>query len=261
MLKIVDRWFARRTISDGITLIYEPYVHPFLRCNIWHVRGRDSDLLIDTGLGIASLQAEIQDLTDRPLKAVATHIHYDHVGGLHEFESRIMHPSEAHLMEDYRQHTTLASHDFPARYLEPEQNPGFESYLISAQTQRAFRPEDYRIKSTRVTTTVDDGDIIDLGDKHFEVMHLPGHSPGSIGLWEPRSATLFSGDAVYDGVLLDELNDSHIPDYILTMRRLRELPVSIVHGGHEASFGRTRLVAIVDQYLSDRDHSGGEQNA
>ncbi len=91
MLKIADRWFDRKVISHDITLIFEPYVHPFLRCNIWHVRGRDADLIVDTGLGAASLKTELQDLIDKPVIAVATHIHYDHVGCLHEFEQRVMH--------------------------------------------------------------------------------------------------------------------------------------------------------------------------
>ena len=50
-------------------------MHPFLRCNIWHVRGRDADLLVDTGLGCASLKEHIGDLIDKPLIAVATQIH------------------------------------------------------------------------------------------------------------------------------------------------------------------------------------------
>ncbi|MEJ2130288.1 MAG: MBL fold metallo-hydrolase, partial [Gammaproteobacteria bacterium] len=80
-----------------------------------------------------------------------------------------------------------------------------------------------------------------------------GHSPGSIGLWEAASGTLFSGDAVYDGLLLDELPDSDIEAYVRTMKRLRELPVDIVHGGHEPSFGRERLHEIIDAYLRHRD--------
>ena len=52
--------------------------------------------------------------------------------------------------------------------------------------------------------------MVDIGNRHFEVLHLPGHSPGSIGLWEEASGTLFSGDAVYDGPLLDELPTSNI---------------------------------------------------
>ena len=58
-------------MDDDITLIFEPHVVPFLRCNIWHVRGRDRDLVIDTGLGVASLSEFAKDILDRPVTAVA----------------------------------------------------------------------------------------------------------------------------------------------------------------------------------------------
>ena len=44
-------------LADGVTLIHEPWIKPFYRCNMWHVRGRDRDLLFDTGLGHFSLRA------------------------------------------------------------------------------------------------------------------------------------------------------------------------------------------------------------
>ena len=83
-LGVADRWFERRALADGVTWLWEPHVNPLVRCNLWHVRGRDRDLLVDTGLGVASVRAAIADLLDKQLVAVATHIHYDHVGGLHE---------------------------------------------------------------------------------------------------------------------------------------------------------------------------------
>ena len=67
--------------------------------------------------------------------------------------------------------------------------------------------------------------MVDTGDRAFEVLHLPGHSPGSMGLWEPKTGILFSGDCVYDGPLLDGLEESNIGHYIASMKRLRELPV------------------------------------
>jgi glyoxylase-like metal-dependent hydrolase (beta-lactamase superfamily II) len=109
------------------------------------------------------------------------------------------------------------------------------------------------VRPARPTRIVEQGHVVDLGDRSFEVLHLPGHSPGSMGLWEKRTGTLFSGDAVYDGPLLDELEDSNIADYVRTMRRLRKLPVNIVHAGHSSSFGRTRLIELVDAYLARRD--------
>ena len=91
--------------------------------------------------------------------------------------------------------------------------------------------------------------MVDLGDRAFEVLHLPGHSPGSIGLYEHGTQTLFSGDAIYDGPLLDDLADSDIVAYRQTMERLLTLPVSVVHAGHEPSFGRERLQTLARAYL------------
>ena len=102
------------------------------------------------------------------------------------------------------------------------------------------------------TRLLDDGDVVDIGDRAFEVLHLPGHSPGSIGLWDAASGVLFAGDALYDGPLLDELDGSDIDAYCATMSRLRELPVSVVHAGHEPSFGRQRLIELCDAYLARR---------
>ena len=66
ILPIADRWFEIRRVSDDITLLWEPHVVPLIRCNIWHVRGRDRDLLIDTGLGMASLKAAARHLFEKP---------------------------------------------------------------------------------------------------------------------------------------------------------------------------------------------------
>lgn len=255
MLQVADQWYETKKLSDELTLIFEPHVHPFLRCNIWHLRGRDRDLLIDTGLGVSSLKDAIADLIDKPVLALATHIHYDHVGCLHEFDQRLMHSTEATRMEDYQEFSWLRISDFPENYQSSLKNDEYDDYLIKARPTSHFTLETYQITSTTITRTLDEGDVVDLGNRALTVFHLPGHSPGSIGLWDNKSGTLFSGDALYDGELLDELPDSNIPDYIQTMKRLRELPVDVVHGGHEPSFGRKRMIELIDTYLDWRQAS------
>jgi hypothetical protein len=69
MLRVADHWYDTRKLTNELTLIYEPHVHPFLRCNIWHLRGRDKDLLVDTGLGVSSLKNAIADMIDKPVMA------------------------------------------------------------------------------------------------------------------------------------------------------------------------------------------------
>jgi glyoxylase-like metal-dependent hydrolase (beta-lactamase superfamily II) len=83
------------------------------------------------------------------------------------------------------------------------------------------------------------------------VLPLPGHSPGSIALFDQRDGTLFSGDVVYDDVLLDTIAGSDRDLYRASLGRLRELPVRVVRPGHGPSFGPRRLHSIIDRYLKE----------
>jgi glyoxylase-like metal-dependent hydrolase (beta-lactamase superfamily II) len=251
--QIAETWFEFRRVDDDITLIWEPHVVPLIRCNIWHVRGSDRDLLIDTGLGMASLKAAARHLFEKPLAAVATHAHYDHVGGFHEFEERVVHDAEARKVAAGNAASLYGAGKEDA-LLESIRAAGYEvpPELFTAVPSDGYDPRSYRVLPAPATRIVGEGDVIDTGDRHFEVLHLPGHSPGSIGLWEEGSGTLFSGDAIYDGPLLDELPGSDIPAYVATMKRLRQLPVSVVHAGHDPSFGRARLRELCDAYLAKR---------
>jgi len=111
-VEIADRWFETRRIDDDITLLWEPHVIPLMRCNIWHVRGRDRDLLIDTGMGIASLKEATQSLIDKALIAVATHTHADHVGSHYEFDDCLVHRLEAEGLQQPGARNTLIADDF-----------------------------------------------------------------------------------------------------------------------------------------------------
>jgi len=108
------------------------------------------------------------------------------------------------------------------------------------------------VKGAPATRIVDDGDVIDLGNRQFEVFHTPGHSPGGIALWEAASGVLFSGDIVYDGELIEDTYHSNATDYIASMERLLELPVNVVHGGHFSSYGRDRHREIINDWLAGK---------
>ncbi len=250
-IKTARPWFDATRGADGITLIVEPYVDPLIRCNIWHVRGRDRDLLIDTGLGLASVRRLVSELAERQPWAVATHTHFDHVGGIHEFETRLVHRAEADALAEPAD-ASIHVDDFPlsVKALLADSRPGAE--LVTAYPFEGFDSSSFRILPAAATRILDEGDVIELGGLDFEVLHLPGHSPGSIGLWDADSGTLFAGDAIYDGELLEGLPGSEAQAYTTTMERLRSLPVRVVHGGHCKSFGRERMIKIIDSFLASR---------
>lgn len=230
-------WFEKRAVDALTTMFTEPFVHGYMRANIWHVRGRDLDLLVDTGMGICPLAREIDTPAGKPLLAVATHIHLDHVGSLHEFALRagpLQSAAEFSLMSD------AATYADEFRSLEG---------AVSRLPWPGWNVVDYRITPAPLTRTLAEGEKVDLGDRQFTVLHLPGHSPDSIALFDERDGTFFSGDAIYDDTLLDDLPDSDKTAYRHTMRRLLDLPIRIGHGGHGPSFTRQRMREIASRYL------------
>lgn len=253
-LEVAESWFEKRKIDADITLLWEPHVVSLYRCNIWHIRGQERDLLIDSGMGVCSLRAAAKSLFEHPTIALATHSHVDHTGCFHEFQERAAHPAEAdRFVLDAA--TSLRVDNMPEEFRCYLDRVGYgitSEYLITALPDAKFPIDSWQQIGANPTWIVDEGDVIDLGNRQFEVLHLPGHSPGSIGLWEAKTGILFSGDAIYDGPLLDELPDSDIADYVKTMERLLTLAISCVHAGHDPSFDAARLKEIACQYIDSR---------
>lgn len=235
-------WYETKRIENDVTWIYEPAINPFFRCNIWHIKGRERDLLIDSGSGLYSLRGSVARLAERPVTAVASHAHFDHIGCHHEFDRCLVHPSELPVLLAPDPHETLAE-----RYATAE--------MFDRLPPGGFDADRYKIEATEADRVqpLQAGARLDTGDRSFEVLHLPGHSPGTIALWDERNGVLFSGDAIYDGELLADNHHSDIDDYIDSMRRLLKLPVNQVHGGHFDSFGRDVYQRIIRDFLDTYD--------
>jgi len=230
--------FKTLKISDRISLIQETGVANFMRCNIWHVRGRDFDLVVDTGMGLSPLKNWLGNETDRPIKAIVTHSHFDHSGSLHEFDCRLGHHLEASILAAPNNQATA----FSGSWAEIE--------IVDTNRHPEYSASTYCVTPAPLTGYLDEGDVLDLGDRAYQILHLPGHSPGSIGLWDIKERTLFSGDAVYDGELLDTVYHSDPMIYRQTLRRLVELDAETFHAGHYPSFGKSQLNRLVRDYLA-----------
>ena len=141
-LEVAERWFEHRTIDEGVVLIRETHVDPFLQANVFLVRGRDRDLLVDSGLGLASLRVELADLFERPVVAVATHRHFDHTGGLHEFDEIVVHRADADAVANAEGFASLRIEEYP-----PEELSGYDppATLLTALPAVGFDIAGYRV--------------------------------------------------------------------------------------------------------------------
>lgn len=243
---VSSQWFATHQINEQLYCLNEIHYWEWNRANLWLIKGQTQDLLIDTGLGVTSLRQHLASLLDKPLLVVASHVHFDHAGGLHEFDRTAIHAAEVEALRNADPMSTLCD---PS--LGWVLDDHFEQLPFLGFTARQ-----YTFKGTEPSQILHDGDVIDLGNRAFEVLHLPGHSPGAIALYDPQHQELFSGDVVYDGELLDDLPGSDPPAYLDSYERLQKLPVEAVFPGHYQRFGQQRLQELIRDYLEAKRKPG-----
>jgi len=79
-----------------------------------------------------------------------------------------------------------------------------------------------------------DGDIIKLGDRSFRIIHTPGHTAGSICLYDEENQTLLSGDSI-QGRGVEEGNiliRTTKKEYVESMKKLLKLKINILVMDH-----------------------------
>lgn len=257
-LPVADEWFQITKVDEALTLIQEPYVDPWVSANIWHIRGREMDVLIDSGMGIAPLRPELlRRFPDREPVVVITHGHLDHMGSAHEFAECWAHRLEPTTESGFG---TLFGPDLirilGAEDVEFAPPPPL---MVTALPYADYSVDDYELVPVVPTRRLEEGDEIDLGDRVLTVLHLPGHTPGSIALHDIANKVLFTGDVIYDPpALLDSLHGSDLADYRLSVRRLLDVNVEVVHAGHGESFDGNRLHELANQYLTNTFPESGK---
>jgi glyoxylase-like metal-dependent hydrolase (beta-lactamase superfamily II) len=123
-------------------------------------------------------------------RLVLTHFHDDHAGGAAEAGSWPGVTVFAH-----RADAPIVRGDHPA---PPPELTAFERQL-HAQVAKGLT----RAPAARVDVELDDGDVLDIGDG-ARVVHVPGHTDGSIALHLPAERVLFTGDVIahHEGQLM-----------------------------------------------------------
>ncbi|MGB9185407.1 MAG: MBL fold metallo-hydrolase [Solirubrobacteraceae bacterium] len=250
-------WFQTRELHPGVWLVAEPS-----HVNTWLVAGEERAVLLDTGLGIAPIRPVAERLTDRPLSVLNTHAHFDHIGGNHEFQEIAIHELGAPTLEQEVSPVLLADYLIYTRQLlaackEYRRTDGALFHLLTPDNDPrplppGFDAAHWRIPASRATTTLRDGDRIDLGARTLTTLHTPGHSPDSICLLDEREGILFAGDTINTGPIYAHLPDSDIEAFGASTRRLAELAPELrtvlVHHFGRVEVGPAFLPAVAEAF-------------
>jgi glyoxylase-like metal-dependent hydrolase (beta-lactamase superfamily II) len=150
------------------------------KTNMFVIKGNKYALLIDTGFGLSDLKQLVKGLCgDIPVKVINTHAHLDHDFGNNQFDTvmvgwydelaAICPVSEADMLRCI------------TGFFEPMLAEGYDLSQWNPGPAKHIEP-------------VSAGDKIDLGGLCLEILETPGHTCGSISLFEPNLGWLFTGD-------------------------------------------------------------------
>ena len=178
--------------------------------------GSEQAMLIDTGYGYGNLPAAVRSITDKPLIIVNTHGHPDHACGNWQFTEPIwIHPSDLKPCQLYN--TKEAR-----KKAMPTQKPDDfleDSYLNGGTGNLKFLTE---------------GQTFDLGGLKLEVVALPGHTIGSVGILNRADREIFVGDAMNSALFLFQDGISAtLSVYRKTLDYAWNLPVDTLWLSHE----------------------------
>lgn len=158
-----------RSQQDSFELV-RPGVWFFSDCmgdSYYLIEGRDRSLLIDTGMGSASIMPLLRKISDKPIDLAVTHAHGDHMLHADEFDRVYIPAGEREIL------------------------PQFMSSMMPGLKLREGAVQ-----------YINDGDIIDIGGVYIEAIALSGHTPGSTLYADYRHKCLFTGDATGSGIFV-----------------------------------------------------------
>ena len=215
-------FFKSKNIAEGTFQIENAFTGGF-STYAYLLEGKDYALLIDTIMGWGDLKAYCATLTDKPVKVVNTHAHWDHIGGNFHFDSCYMPVRDI----PYFQTVIGVTKDVIFAQAKMSALDEFKELLVCDDNFSDTKP----LK----VFPLSDGDIFDLGDRKVEVVEVGGHTPGSIVLIDDKTRIAFCGDACNGNTLLEFKTSLPVNVYLQNLRRLAAYSdrFDMMYGGHE----------------------------
>jgi len=180
------------------------------------IRGTRGNMLIDSGLdsnypdlkeSLHYIGMKVRDI----YVVVNTHEHFDHIGANRYFQ----------------EHALIAAHRFAATKM------AFDDRYVTL-----YKSGDANEISMHVHLWLESRSRIDLGNFALDIIHTPGHTSGSICVYEPEKKFMFTGDTLFAGGRLPVISESgSIGDYINSLKSLQTRLIKEIYPGHgEVSF-------------------------
>ncbi len=195
--------------------------------------GEKSALLVDAGYGTEDVHTFVRTLTQLPLSVIITHGHHDHCLGARWFEKTMM------FAEDQQDFITYTGDETRRRVLGQAKTKGLDV------------PEDFLTAQIPMPLPLSE-QTVDLGDMKVQVIHCPGHTPGSAVVYVPDRSILLTADDWNPCTWLFFPAALGAHEYLDNVRKLQKLPYTHVLCSHQpVLFERGMMDAFLDGMTDD----------
>lgn len=209
--------------------------------NSYIVIGPDRSLLIDAGMNLPESK-EAFDLALSKLNVpwnkvdvFLTHGDLDHAAGLTQIARQTMRVYSG--MTDFRQRSTPIMRG--ETFLDTVERICVEHGTPYEFDRDWWAPMRDRGTDDILVSTLREGDVLDVGDYHFEVIATPGHEPYHLCLFDRASGIFAAGDHVmgdsYPSVVLSSDTDE-LGTYLASLDKIHDVPAKLVLPGHGEEF-------------------------
>lgn len=170
-------------ITKGLIRIAECYQPGDPAVNMYLVRGTAKSLLFDSGFGLTgTLRHFVEQLTNQPVVCVVGHGHPDHVGGAALFDTVYMNPKDEALLPVSLSTERRMGDVFGHGCTDEDLKSYCEEHIVLPERLEYF--------------SVQNGDILELGGIKLTAYEIPGHTQGSIALYNQAEDYALISDAV-----------------------------------------------------------------
>jgi hydroxyacylglutathione hydrolase len=189
-----------------------------LGVNFTYVQGSKKGLLFDTGYGFYDTKKIIDEIATTPYLVINSHGHFDHTCGNFRFPCVYLNPIDFPLCQEHTSPT------FRSNALKRAKALGI--WDVSKDDSEYLNLGCKNILPLDITKE------IDLGNLHVQIISMPGHTKGSIGLLLKEKRFLLTADAAISNIWLFLKESTTKNEYIDMLKKVSLLPFDSFLTGH-----------------------------